>query len=169
MTQLETAAPEETDADAEGEGEGELLPADAKAGDILDAETAAELNENAYMASKPRAYQLPSGEHVLIVPDEPLPQPVVDTLNARVVELKANSHPEALSPSLSAGLRLKEEQESKTGRTIIVVGYNDAGIGEKWGTTAPIGKAFFTEAEAVANAEAFISAAPHRYQIIVLR
>jgi len=123
------------------------------------------------MASHPRAYQLPSGEHVLILPSEPLPQPVVGAVNARAGELKAEaeSDPRAISASLAAALRLKEQQEAKIGRTIIAVTYGEEAIGEKWGTAPPVGKAFHTEAEAVANAEAFIAAAPHYYLILVIR
>lgn len=149
----------------------EALLENAKAGDVVDAETAAEINANAYMASKPRAYALPTGEHVLVLPDEPLPAPVVEAVDQKATDAAntGDRNSSIVADIDAAVLAMQEAEKKTTGRTVIPIVYIPGALDErKWGVYPPISEAFVSKEEAVARAEQYAAPSPNAYVIVVV-
>jgi len=145
----------------------EALPENAKAGDVIDAETAAQLNERSYMGSSvPLGYQMPDGSWVLLAANEPLPENVVEVVQQKVRDAVGD-----LSWQSNAGKRLYDArmaENAATGRTLIVV-HHAPDMNPSWVVHSGPGQpTFATREEAVAAAEQHIAGNPAAYVIIVL-
>lgn len=96
---------------------------DAAAGDVIDAQWAAELNDSWAKATDPRAYELPDGTHVYVEGNAPLPEVVKEAVTAAVVPtgVQAGSSSGDDPAAQIAFNDARAAQEAATGRTLVTV------------------------------------------------
>lgn len=151
---------------------GGLVPEGAQTGTEVDAETAAELNENAYLPSKPRAYPMPDGRHILLLPGDELPQEVVEVVEAELDQAATtttSADPVERAQADAQLLEAADEQKQLTGKTPIYVLYYPHDLdGNVWGVSPPVSEAFPTKEAAIAAAEQLIGASPDSYLTVII-
>lgn len=145
------------------------------AGDPISAEEAAEMNAAYKNAGSDKAYQLPSGEFVVIKGGQPLPPNVVQAVEAAVIPPYSNTYQSSNfdAAKQEAANNAIDAQEAATGReaAIVVHGMSATASGEEARWFTGVGTKGYngtSREEAIAHAQKWVDVSPNtRYLIVV--
>lgn len=169
---VETETPEQPE-----EKPVEEIVEELNAGDIVDAKTAETINSASHQMGTDRAYQLPSGEHVLIKAGEPVPTSVVDVVAARGEEAggaNLGSADGGVAPQAALEMiKAVDAEASAVGRTAIIVRHAMSATGPgtaapMWGVTRLNQQPFDTFESAMVAAQGWVDQSPATRYIVVI-